>query len=1138
MKKYCKCAGGYLKKIYSWKIFKFMRNTLLLLFITVLQAHAVDTYSQNTKLTLNLNNVTVANVLEEIQNTSEFYFLFNAKLIDVDREVSISMKDKKISEILTSLFSGTRVNYLVYDRQIILTPSDVTFLSEALQQLKITGTVTDEKGNPLPGVNVKVKGTTFGTLTDASGKYTVNNPPENATLIFSFIGMTPLEIASNGRALIDAVLKEEAIGLEEVVVVGYGTQKKSLVTGAIGSVKEAELSSVSTVSVSQALQGRLAGVSVTSNSGMPGEDMKVRIRGIGSNGNSDPLYVVDGIVVGSLSNIDPSEIGSMEVLKDAASSAIYGAQGANGVVLVTTKTGKNNTAPTFDFDAQFGSSSLRNLPKLMNATQYTTYLREAGMPNVPDPASVAGIPTTNWMKEIINPATMQRYTLNISGGTDKSTYLIGGVASNQQGIIGGPQAAFTRYVLRVNSDHNLKKWLKIGERLSYSNNIQTSIPQEYTGSVVGGAVMMDPLTPVVYNGTLPVNVQNAITNGYKPVTDNNGNYYGIGTYPSNEFSNPLAVIQIDHAKNKTFDFAGNVFAEIEPLKDLKFTTRYGIDSYSSNYRDWNPSYWMGPFKYSTIGSVTVADNNGLKWQWENFVNYKKTFGVHNFAVLGGMSASKSTWNNMSTTGRGLPQETDKFAEINYVSSTLYTASGGEGSSTLTSYYGRLEYDFAGKYLLNSVVRRDGSSLMSPGHQWGTFPSVSVGWVMSKENFFSSLVPSTIISNLKLRGSWGQNGSISNVFVGAWNSMIRTGFDLNYPVNDQSSISGAEPNNLPNYDLKWETSEQTDIGLDVSTLNNRITVTADYFNKMTKDLLTPGVAPGYTGFGLPYINGGNVRNRGFELELGLRSADNPFKYEVSFNFTTIKNEVTYLNPAYPRIVSPINRLLNSAFEKGFPIWYFYGYKTAGIFQNQKQIDDYISKNNLTGYNPKPGDPIIVNTKDDGLISTDDMTYIGSPYPNYTYGMRINLSYKGFDFLVFAQGQVGNKIALAFNRTDFPYSNKLEYWYTHRWTGENSTNSWFGSNVDNPFIYTSDLMLFNASYMRIKQLQLGYTLPIGILKKMSIRSIRAYVSLDDYFTFTKYPGMDPEGGTFQGQAYSVDNMMYPVSGKLLFGLNIKF
>jgi TonB-dependent starch-binding outer membrane protein SusC len=1031
--------------------------------------------------------------------------------------------------------SGSAENSLSFKNSSLENPLEISSGME--QQKQVTGKISDENGKPLPGVNVVVDGTTVGVISDASGKYSINLPNENAVLVFSFVGYDIQKVGASGKTTLDVSMVSVSRQLDEIVVVGYGTQKKSLVTGAIGSVKETELSSVSTVSVNQALQGRLAGVSVSSNSGMPGEDMRVRIRGVGSNSNSDPLYVVDGVVVGNLSNLDPSEIGSMEVLKDAASSAIYGAQGANGVVLVTTKTGKNNTAPVIDFDAQFGFSTLRNLPKVMNAVEYTTYLREAGMPNVPDPSSVAGTPSTNWMEEIINPATLQRYTMNISGGTEKSTYLIGGIASNQQGIIGGPKAAFTRYVFRANSDHNLKPWLKIGERLSYSNNIQTSVPQEYGSSVVGGAVMMDPLTPVVYTGALPTNVQNAIANGYKPVTDDNGNYYGIGAFPSNEFSNPLAVVQIDHTKNKTFDFAGNVYAEIEPLKGLKFTSRFGIDSYSSNYHNWNPSYWMGPFKYSTIGSVTVANDNGFNWQWENFLNYQKIIGNHNFVLLGGMSASKNTWNRMSTTGRGFPQETDKFADIDYVTSTTYSASGSQGSSTLTSYYGRLEYNFAGKYLLNTIVRRDGSSVMAPEHQWGTFPSVSAGWVISKENFFSSLVPSTIISNLKLRGSWGQNGSISNVFVGAWNSMIRTGFDLNYPVNDSESVPGAEPNNLPNPDLKWETSEQTDIGLDLSMLNNRITLTADYFNKMTKDLLTPGVAPGYTGFGLPYINGGNVRNRGFELELGFRSEDKPFKYDFSFNFTKINNVVTYLNPAYPRIVSKINRLLSAAFEKDYPIWYFYGYKTDGIFQNQQQIDSYISENNLSEYEPKPGDPIIVNTKDDGLISTDDMTYIGSPYPDFTYGIRVNLSYKGFDFLAFAQGQVGNEIALAFNRTDFPYSNKLEYWYTNRWTGENSTNSWFRADVDNPFIYTSDMLIFDATYMRIKQLQLGYTLPQAISKKISIKSLRLYISVDDYFTFTKYPGMDPEGGNLEGQ-YSADNMIYPVSGKIIFGLNMKF
>jgi TonB-dependent starch-binding outer membrane protein SusC len=1119
------------KCFYLTKLLLFMKLTTFLLFINLV-SFAATGYSQAEKVTIQLKNGSLKDLFSTVEQQTSYKFLYRDDAVE-NIMVNLDEVEKPLDNILNQIMEGSKFDYkILANNLIVIAPR------ELLQQIKVTGTVTGKDGAPIPGANVVVTGTTQGAITDISGKYSIEIPSGSKSLTFTFIGMEPQTINIGTLTHIDVNMKETAIGLEEVVVVGYGTQKKSLVTGAIASVKEAELETVSATDIDQALQGRLAGVSVTSNSGMPGEAMRVRVRGVGSNGSSEPLYVVDGVVVGNLSNLDPSEIGSMEVLKDAASSAIYGAQGANGVVMVTTKTGKINTAPIIDFEEQYGSQALRNLPKMMNAVEYTTYQREAGMPNIPDPASVAGSPSTNWMKAIIKPASIQRYSLNISGGTDKSTYLIGAAISKQQGIIGGPKAEFSRYSFRLNSDHNLKPWLKIGERMSYSNSIQGSLPQEGTFSVVGGAVMMDPLAPIIYTGALPMNVQNAITNGYKPVLDDKGNYYGLGTYPSNEYSNPLAVLQIDHSMNKTYDLSGNVYVEIEPLKGLKFTSRYGIDSNFGINRDWNPSYWLGPSKYSTIASVYNGDSSGLTWQLENFLDYKRTFGDHNIGLLGGMSATKNTWNGMGTTGRGLPQETAKFAEIDYVTSTLYTASGSEGSSTLTSYYGRLQYDFEGKYLFNATVRRDGSSIMAPGHQWGTFPSVSAGWLLSKENFFSSLVPFSIINNLKIRGSWGQNGSISNVSVGAWNSMIRTGFDLNYPINDNNSVAGAEPNNLPNYNLKWETSEQTDIGLDMSLLKSRITVTADYFNKMTKDLLTPGIAPGYTGFGLPYINGGDVRNRGFELELGFRSEDKPFKYDVSFNVTTIKNKVTYLNPAYPRITSPINRLLNSAFEKGYPIWYFYGYKTAGIFQNQQQIDTYISENHLTGYDPKPGDPIIVNTKDDGLISTDDMTYIGSPYPDYTLGMRITLSYKGFDLLIFAQGQVGNKIALAFNRTDLPYSNKLEYWFTHRWTGEGSTNSWFGANVDNPFIYTSDLMLFDGSYMRIKQLQLGYTLPKPVLQKIGIKSVRIYASLDDYFTFTKYPGMDPEGGTFNGQAYSVDNMMYPVSGKLLFGLNLKF
>jgi TonB-linked SusC/RagA family outer membrane protein len=384
-------------------------------------------------------------------------------------------------------------------------------MSELIKQQKVSGAVTDSSTmEPLPGVYVLVEGTQQGVVTDASGKYSLSIPAENAVLVFTYIGYLTQRVPVAGKSVINVNLSPDVKSLEEVVVVGYGTQKKSLVTGAISSIKETELSRVSLTGVDQALQGRLAGVYVSSNSGMPGSPMKVRIRGVGSNGNSEPLYVVDGIAVGNLDNLDPSEIASMEVLKDAASSAIYGAQGANGVVMVTTKSGKYNTVPAIEFGMQYGSSTLRNLPKLMDAKQYLTYLNEAGLPNVADPATAEGAPSTDWMKEIVQPATIQRYTLNISGGTEKSTYMVGGAFSNQQGIIGGPKAAFKRYAFRVNSDHQLKSWLKVGERISFSNTIQTSIPQEYGNSVVGGAVMMDPLTPVIYEGDLPDNVQNAI----------------------------------------------------------------------------------------------------------------------------------------------------------------------------------------------------------------------------------------------------------------------------------------------------------------------------------------------------------------------------------------------------------------------------------------------------------------------------------------------------------------------------------------------------------------------------------------------------------------------------------------------------
>jgi TonB-linked SusC/RagA family outer membrane protein len=1118
------------------KLIRIMKIYILLSVMTILQLNAANTYSQNARVNLNIKDGTLEEVFKAIENQSDFEFLYNNKQLNVNQPVSIDGKNMLIADVLNNVLSGKSVSYQVIDKRIVLVQQD-SYESKLLnvlkmQQQKITGKVKDATtGEPLPGVNVLIEGTLVGVITDADGKYTIE-VAAGSTLVFSYVGFLTEKVLVSSQSTIDINLVADIQNLEEVVVIGYGIQKKSLVTGAISSLKEEQLASVSSTRVEQALQGRIAGVTVTPNSGSPGSSMRVRVRGAGSNGNSEPLYIVDGIRAGNIENLDPSEIASIEVLKDAASAAIYGAEGANGVVMITTKTGKKGTAPGIDFSAQYGTQSLGRTMKMMDAEQYAQYLDEAGMSGGPDPNNMSGVNSTDWIKEVFQPAPVQRYSLNVTGGNEKSSYLVGGSVFSQQGIAGGDKALFNRYTFRLNSDHNIKPWLNIGNRLSFSHVRQSGIQEDSEfGAVLNSAILMDPVTPVIYTDGLSDRAQGALNDGYTLVKDNDGNYYGVSDYVINEIANPLAQIQITHNENIRNEITGNFFLEIEPLKGLKFTSRFGINVNFGTDHSWNPTYWFTGQRLNTSANVADYYDNGSGWQWENFLTYGKSFGNHNLNLMGGMSSLKNNFKNLSGTSSGMFREEDKFAYHSFTPDNVDRVAGDEVTTSMASYYGRLSYDFSGKYLINTTVRRDGSSLLPPGNKWGTFPSVSAGWVVSKEGFFAS----HLINNLKIRASWGQNGNLSNLYVGQWAALI-TSQGIRYPNTLGTFLIGAEPATLPNYDLKWETSEQTDIGIDLGFMDNRLTITADYFNKLTKDLLTPGAPPNFAGFALPTVNGGNVKNSGFEFEAAFQNSEHPFKYEISANFATIKNKATYLNPNYPVIpgVGVGTGWTATAFEEGYPLWYFRGYKTDGIFQNQQQIDNYIEANGLTGYDPKPGDPIVRDVNKDGIISPDDHTYIGSPYPDFTFGARLEMRYKGFDFMVFAQGQIGNEILMGFNRIDQTLTNKPEFFYKDRWTGEGSTNTWFAANTNDAFIYNSDLMIFDGSYMRIRQLQLGYTIPKTMLQKIGINSLRLYVSLDDYFTFTKYPGLDPEGGTYNQAGLGIDRGVYPVPRKMMVGL----
>ncbi|WP_343700880.1 TonB-dependent receptor [Chitinophaga sp.] len=1008
---------------------------------------------------------------------------------------------------------------------------------DTVKRVRISGRITDsENALPLPGVAVMVKGDMRGAQTDADGKYTVDAVP-GKVLAFNLLGYESREVTVSAQRNIDLALDVSNRALNEVVVVGYGSVRKSLVTGAISSVKGTDLATVSAGRVEQALQGRAAGIIILPVSGSPGSGMRVRIRGTGSNGSSEPLYIIDGMRAGNMEYLDPSEIASVEVLKDAASAAIYGAEGANGVVIITTRSGQRDATPRVEYSMQYARQSIHKPMKMMNAAQYARYLTDAGTSgSLPDPAAWAGKQGTMWMDEITQNAPMQRHSLNFSSGTEKSTYLLGASMFHQNGVIGGEKARFDRYTLRLNTDHQVKPWLSVGNRLSYAYFKRNGVSEDSEfGAVINSAIMMDPTMPIVYTGALSPRAQKALDDGYTLVKDADGRYYGISDYVFGEAGNPLAQIDITHNTTTQHKITGNVYAEAQPLASLKITTRFGIDAMFLRSHAWMPSFYFNASRLNTSPGTFDNNENWNNWQWENFATYSRKINYHDLSIMAGMSALRRNYNRLNGSAYGMFKEEKNFGYPDFLPDGEDRIGGVQTSTSMISYFGRLQYNYKDKYLLNATLRRDGSSLLPPQNTWGTFPSVSAGWIATNEAFF----PDLPLNYLKLRASWGQNGSIANINIGDWQALI-TSQSISYPDANGDFHTGAEPAGLENPYLKWEASEQLDLGADMGFFDNRLSVTVDYYNKTTKGLLTPGTVPSFVGNVLATVNGGDVRNRGWEFELAYRSnSARAFTFEVSMNLTTIHNEVIRLNEFVDRLPgSNVGTGWRATwFEKGYPIWYFRGYKTAGIFQDQKEVDDYTARIKMT-VPPKPGDPIIVDTDGDGTISNSDHAFIGSPHPNVVYGANLRMAYKGVDLVVLVQGQAGNDVLMGFNRVDRPTANRPEFFYKDRWTGEGSTNKWFAANTNSEFVYNSDMMLFDGSYMRVRQLQLGYTLPERVIKRIRFRNARIYGSLDNFFTLTKYKGMDPEAGSNDVNSLGVDRGVYPIPRSAVVGLTFSF
>jgi TonB-linked SusC/RagA family outer membrane protein len=1046
------------------------------------------------------------------------------------------IKRKRIFRIMltfTFLLSIFCLQLSALDTGTVLAPE----VTDSQQQLTVSGVVKDDTGIGLPGVNVTVKGTTLGVMTDFDGNYSINVPDRQAILVYSFIGYTSQEITVGGQSVINVTLAEDFQMLDEVVVVGYGVQRKSDVTGAISQVKTDDLVNRTVVSADQALQGKTSGVLVLLGSGAPGSQSRVRVRGFSSNASSDPLYVVDGVRVtgADVAGIDPNVIESMEILKDAASAAIYGAQAGNGVVLITTKKGQAGTTKvTYDF--QYTLQSLARIPELMNAEEYIQWYTEKDGVLFENKLTGAGYDgtDTDWVAEAFENSKMQKHSIQFQGANSNGSYYASASYYDNNGIIKGDKDTYDRVTFNVNSDYKIRPWLKFASTLSIDRQKTVNSVQEGSisaGSFTSAVLMFDPLTPVYTSFDNPnAFMQNYLDQGKPLLSDENG-YYTISQFFDSQQIHPLAQIARRDNLSKRFTIRGTAEMTLTPFKGFSFVSRAGYRFGGQYTNDYNAPYYYNTNSQSNNLGLSSTSSRIEYIQWENFANYSFKLAENNFTAMLGTSFTNNAMSSTSGSVNALITDQPNFRWLSYkATNATQTTNGDDTYSTELSYFGRLNWDYDGRYMFQFSLRADAADLakLSPQTRWGYFPAMSAGWVISKENFMSG-VNRNALSFLKLRVSWGQNGSISGLGGYNWRPSISSVGYYNFEDPTSSSFTfGKVPSNLGNADLKWETSEQLDFGVDMRFLNDRLSLTADYYIKKTKDLIMSGVTPSYSlGNTSSPLNGGNVENVGFELDLGWKDKIGDFSYSINGNMATLKNEVTYVTEAVAgRILGAFvsNQITGlTAFEAGYPVWYFRGWNCLGI-------------------DPTNGDPLFEDVDNDGVIGANDMIYLGKAMPDVSYGLTVNLNWKNVDFMAFGSGAFGNDIFQWMYRPDNPGSNLYKYIYDGRWTSQNTGAQYPASSPTSDLThwFYSNAMLYDASYFKIKQIQLGYSIPASVLSKAKLGSFRAYVSLEDFFCFTDYPGFDPETtGNNQDVMYNgVDAGSYPTSRKVVFGLNVSF
>jgi TonB-linked SusC/RagA family outer membrane protein len=1009
-------------------------------------------------------------------------------------------------------------NLLSLMKYIMITTLALLLSAGGFAQIQVQGVVTTaETGETLPGVNVVVKNSTRGTTTDLDGKYFIDLQAGDRTLIFSYTGFDTQEVEIAGRQTINVVLNESKLMLDEIVVIGYGTVRKSDLTGAVSSIKSEDIRKITSNNPTQALQGKVTGVQVTTTSGAPGAGLSVRVRGVGTFNNSAPIYVVDGVILDDISFLSSGDIASMEVLKDASATAIYGSRGANGVILISTNRGASEAGkPVVSLSSEYGIQQLAKKIDLLSGKDFALVSNEIrpGTYN-----NVDAVPNTDWQDLVFRAAPMQNHQLSISGSTSAADYYVGIGLFQQDGII--PKSNYQRLSLKLNNTYRLFKNVTFGNNITVAPYQQRNAPG-VTYSVYRAQPLLEP-------------------------------YYADGSFGVvYNVGNPLADLEYSNSFNNGLRGVGNIFAEAKIHKDFTLKTSFGIDAAYNKSTSFTPAYTIfnpdgtASQQDNQFSNLSKGTNENFNWLWENTLSYVKTFGKHSINSVAGFTMQKSRSEYFNLSGRNIIRNDRDFwyilppyimDEANNIN-TLQSIGNGVDAGlyySMMSVLARANYTYDSRYIFTVTFRRDGSSKFAPENRFSSFPSFAAGWNIANEEFMKDY---SVISMLKLRASWGMIGNEKISYFDRF-SRVNSGLFAVFS-NPDASYPAATYGKSGNPDLIWESTTQTDIGLEIGLLNNRLTGEFDYYRRVTEDILVELSTPGHLGNGQGQrvrYNAASVLNSGYEFNIRWRETKRDFTYSVGILGTTIHNEVLaiggnsgidsllmggYLGNGQPVTLSRI----------GLPIGAYYGYVTDGLFQNQAELDAYPHQS-LAG----PGDLRFVDINNDGKINGLDRTYIGSPIPKFIFGINFEIAYKSFDFSIDLQGQTGNKI---FNGKDVvrpdPYN--FEGYVRDRWTGEGTSNT-----IPRPsfggYNYTpSDYFIQDGSYLRLRNVMLGYTLPENLTEKIKLQNVRFYIKGSNIYTLTKYTGYTPEIGGYDVLSNGIDNGVYPISAVYSVGLNINF